>query len=134
MTQAVSVRREGDTYQARVFWQNAVRMLDPQSSVQRVGFEHGPKSFDDVWVEHAGWATPIDYEGKPLVRDHPVQMTCRSRPIRVPRHHQPRIHQRYLAFLSRKGPSGSTPTRSGWNGQPISANHYAPHRLQGRVM
>jgi hypothetical protein len=70
MTQAVSVRREGDTYQARVFWQNAVRMLDPQSSVQRVGFEHGPKSFDDVWVEHAGWATPIDYEGKPLVRDH----------------------------------------------------------------
>ncbi|AFL89339.1 hypothetical protein Terro_3109 [Terriglobus roseus DSM 18391] len=70
MTQAVSVRREGDTYQARVFWQNAIQMLDPQSSIQRVGFEFGPKSFDDVWVEHAGGATPIDHEGKPLLRDH----------------------------------------------------------------
>lgn len=70
MTQAVSVRREGDTFQARVFWQHAIRMLNPQSSIQRVGFEYGPKSFDDVWVEHAGLGAPIDHEGKPVLRDH----------------------------------------------------------------
>lgn len=70
MTQAVSVRREGDTYQARVFWQHAIRMLDPVSNVQQVGFEYGPKSFDDVWVEYLGFGAPNDHEGKPVLRDH----------------------------------------------------------------
>jgi SMODS-associated and fused to various effectors sensor domain len=70
MTQAVSVRRDGDTFQARLFWKAAIRMLDPVSSIQRVGFEYGPKSFDDVWVEHFGPNSPIDHEGRPITREH----------------------------------------------------------------
>ena len=55
MTQAVSVRREGDTYQARMFWRYAVQMLNPLSNIQQVGFEYGPKSFDDLWIEYIGY-------------------------------------------------------------------------------
>ena len=47
MTQAVTVRRDGDTFQARLFWWHAARLLDPKSPIVRVGFETGPKSFDD---------------------------------------------------------------------------------------
>ena len=52
MTQAVAVRRDGDTFQARLFWLHAARLLDPESPVVRVGFETGPKGFDDIWVEY----------------------------------------------------------------------------------
>lgn len=70
MTQAVTVRRDGDTFQARLFWWYASRLLDPQSPVIRVGFENGPKSFDDIWVEYAPAQSALDQYGDPLQREH----------------------------------------------------------------
>ena len=52
MAQAVAVRRDGDAFQARIFWRKAACLLDPESPVIRIGFEIGPKSFDDIWVEY----------------------------------------------------------------------------------
>lgn len=74
MTQAVTVRRDGDTYQARQFWLRAARLLDPGSPIIRVGFESGPKSFDDVWTEYAAGREPKDASGQPLKREH---MQCK---------------------------------------------------------
>lgn len=70
MTQAVTVRRDGDTFQARLFWWHAARMLDPGSPIVRVGFETGPKSFDDIWVEYDPARSPLDHLGEPLRREH----------------------------------------------------------------
>ena len=70
MTQAVTVRRDGDTFQARLFWLYAGRLLDPESPVQRVGFETGPKSFDDIWVEYDPARSALDQYGDPLRREH----------------------------------------------------------------
>ena len=70
MTQAVTVRRDGDTYQARQFWLRAARLLDPESPIVRVGFESGPKSFDDIWTEYAPEREPKDASGEPLKREH----------------------------------------------------------------
>jgi len=70
MTQAVTVRRDGDTFQARLFWWHAARMLDPASPIIRVGFETGPKSFDDIWVEYDPARSPLDHMGEPLRREH----------------------------------------------------------------
>jgi hypothetical protein len=66
----VATRRDGDRFQARLFWKKAARMLVINSNISRVGFEVGPKSFDDVWVEYLGCGAPIDYEGLPIARDH----------------------------------------------------------------
>jgi len=74
MTQAVTVRRDGDTFQARLFWWHAARLLDPQSPVMRVGFESGPKSFDDIWVEYDPARSAVDQYGDPLRREH---MQCK---------------------------------------------------------
>ena len=70
MTQAVAVRRGGDTFQARQFWLRAARLLDPKSPVTRVGFESGPKSFDDIWVEYEQGHEPNAHDGTPLRREH----------------------------------------------------------------
>lgn len=70
MTQAVAVRRDGDAFQARIFWRKAVCLLDPTSPIVRVGFESGPKGFDDVWVEYAPDRAPPDHEGQPILREH----------------------------------------------------------------
>ena len=70
MTEAVSVRRDGDTFQARIFWLRAARMLVPDSPIIRVAFETGPKSFDDVWTEYAPSQGLVDQYGVPLVREH----------------------------------------------------------------
>ncbi|MBY8978365.1 SAVED domain-containing protein [Rhodobacteraceae bacterium NNCM2] len=70
MTQAVTVRRDGDTYQARQFWLRAARLLDPESPIVRVGFESGPKSFDDIWIEYAPRKEPKDASGEPLNREY----------------------------------------------------------------
>jgi hypothetical protein len=70
MTQAVSVRREGDIFQARMFWLKAARMLAPDCPIIKVGFEQGPKSFDDIWVEYDPTRCLQDQEGKPLLREH----------------------------------------------------------------
>jgi hypothetical protein len=70
MTQAVTVRRDGDTFQARLFWWHAARLLDPVSPIIRVGFETGPKSFDDIWVEYDPMRSATDQYGDPLLREH----------------------------------------------------------------
>lgn len=70
MTQAVAVRRDGDAFQARIFWRKAACLLDPASSVAMVGFESGPKGFDDVWVAYTPDRAPGDHEGKPILREH----------------------------------------------------------------
>lgn len=70
MTQAVAIRRDGDRFQARLFWKKAVRMLMVNSNIARVGFEVGPKSFDDIWVNYLGYGGPTDHEGLQVARDH----------------------------------------------------------------
>lgn len=70
MTQALATQREGHAFQARIFWRKALCLLDPSSPVIRVGFESGPKGFDDVWVEYDQNRAPIDFEGKPIRREH----------------------------------------------------------------
>lgn len=70
MTQAVAVRRDGDAFQARIFWRKAACLLDPKSPVMQVGFESGPKGFDDVWVAFAPDRAPNDHEGRPILREH----------------------------------------------------------------
>ena len=70
MTQAVTVRRDGDTFQARIFWLHAARLLDPESPIIKVGFEQGPKSFDDIWVEYDPTRSAQDQYGEPLRREH----------------------------------------------------------------
>lgn len=70
MTQAIAVRREGDAFQARLFWMKALCLLDTESSIVRVGFESGPKGFDDIWVEYERGRCPNDQDGNPLLREH----------------------------------------------------------------
>lgn len=53
MADAVVARWHGDNYQARVFWNNALNLLLPNSCVVEVTFEaNGPKAFDDVVVKY----------------------------------------------------------------------------------
>lgn len=53
MADAVTARWHGDNYQARVFWENALNLLDDCSCVVEVTFEaDGPKAFDDVVVRY----------------------------------------------------------------------------------
>lgn len=53
MADAVVARWHGDDYQARVFWDNALNLLRPDSCVVEVTFEaNGPKAFDDVVVKY----------------------------------------------------------------------------------
>jgi hypothetical protein len=53
MADAVLPRWHGDNYQARVFWENALNLLDDTSCIVEVAFEaNGPKAFDDVVVRY----------------------------------------------------------------------------------
>ena len=53
MANAVVARWHGDNYQARIFWDNALNLLLPDSCVVEVTFEaDGPKAFDDVVVKY----------------------------------------------------------------------------------
>jgi hypothetical protein len=54
MADAVLPRWHGDNYQARVFWENALNLLDDGTScIVEVTFEaDGPKAFDDVVVRY----------------------------------------------------------------------------------
>jgi SMODS-associated and fused to various effectors sensor domain len=74
MTQAVTVRRDGDTFQARLFWRHAALLLDPANPITRIGFESGPKGFDDIWVEYDPMRHATDQYGDPLRRVH---MQCK---------------------------------------------------------
>lgn len=70
MTEAVTVRRDGDTFQARMFWLRAARLLIPESAITRVAFETGPKSYDDIWVDYVPGRGQLDQDGMALVREH----------------------------------------------------------------
>jgi hypothetical protein len=70
MTKAVTARRAGDTFQARMFWQQAARLLDNKSSVVRVGFESGPKGFDDIRVDYDPERGMPDQNGNPIRREY----------------------------------------------------------------
>ena len=53
MADAVIPRWHGDNYQSRIFWENALNLLDKTSCVVEVTFEaDGPKAFDDVVVRY----------------------------------------------------------------------------------
>lgn len=53
MADAVVALWHGANYQARVFWDNALNLLMPESRVVEVTFEaNGPKAFDDVVVKY----------------------------------------------------------------------------------
>ncbi|MDR7114460.1 SAVED domain-containing protein [Caulobacter sp. BE254] len=75
MADAVTPRWNGDKYQARVFWHNALHMLATDSVVVEVTFEaDAPKAFDDVVVKY----------------DPPI---AGSGPVRVPAtYHQVKWH------------------------------------------
>lgn len=70
MTQAITSRRDGDAFQARLFWIKAARLLDVDSNVVRVGFEHGPKGFDDLWIEFDSQHRPKNPFGVPLRKEY----------------------------------------------------------------
>ncbi|MDC7817364.1 SAVED domain-containing protein [Pseudomonas sp. BLCC-B112] len=74
MAQAVITRRDGDVFQARMFWLHAARLLDPESNVLRVGFESGLKGFDDIWIEYDPDKAPPDHVGQAL---RFVRMQCK---------------------------------------------------------
>jgi hypothetical protein len=70
MTRAIVARKQGDDFQARLFWLYAALLLDPNGAVTRVAFETGPKAFDDVLVEYDPARAPQDHAGHPVSRDH----------------------------------------------------------------
>jgi hypothetical protein len=74
MTQAVVTRRDGDVFQARMFWLYAARLLDEGSPIIRVGFESGLKGFDDIWVEYDPLRAPQDHRGNSV---HIERMQCK---------------------------------------------------------
>lgn len=74
MTQAVNARRDGDAFQARIFWLKAAKLLEEDGAIIAVGFENGPKGFDDVFVEYGSNRGPMDQFGKPIDID---RMQCK---------------------------------------------------------
>ncbi|WP_349742961.1 SAVED domain-containing protein [Roseateles cavernae] len=74
MTQAVVTRRDGDVFQARLFWLHAARLLDDEGPIVRVGFESGLKGFDDIWVEYDPARAPQDHRGNALLLE---RMQCK---------------------------------------------------------
>lgn len=70
MTEAVTIRRDGDTFQARMFWLRAARLLVPDSPIARVAFETGPKSYDDIWVDYIPGRGQLNQYGRALLREH----------------------------------------------------------------
>ena len=53
MADSVVPQWHGSNYQARIFWENALNLLDDTSCVAEVTFEaDGPKAFDDVVVKY----------------------------------------------------------------------------------
>ena len=74
MTQAVVTRRDGDTFQARMFWLHAAHLLDPEGRVTRVGFEAGPRGFDDIWVEYDPAHAPKNQFGNAILVE---RMQCK---------------------------------------------------------
>ena len=70
MAEAVLARRQGDDFQARLFWLYAASLLDPTGNVAHVGYETGPKAFDDVLIGYEPARAPQDHAGRLILRDH----------------------------------------------------------------
>jgi hypothetical protein len=70
MTRANVSRRQGDDFQARMFWLNAASLLDPGKGVVKVTYERGPKGFDDILVEYDPSKAPHNHRGEPIYRQH----------------------------------------------------------------
>ena len=70
MARANVPRRQGDDFQARLFWLNATLLLDPDSPVTRVTYDTGPKAFDDILIEYDLDKAPVDHEGTPIRVEH----------------------------------------------------------------
>jgi len=61
MAEAVLARKQGDDFQARLFWLYAASLLEPTANVARVGYETGPKAFDDVLIGYEPACAPQDH-------------------------------------------------------------------------
>jgi hypothetical protein len=70
MAKSNVARRQGDDFQARLFWLKAASLLDPHSPIVRVAYETGPKGFDDIFIEFDPQHAPRDHEGKAIYRKH----------------------------------------------------------------
>lgn len=70
MAQAIAARRHGDDFQSRLFWLRAASLLAPEGAAVKVGYETGPKSFDDIFVEYDPDRAPQDHEGHRILRRH----------------------------------------------------------------
>lgn len=68
MARANVARRQGDDFQARLFWLKAACLLDPKCPVVKVTYEAGPRGFDDIVVEYDPRKAPVDHEGQPILR------------------------------------------------------------------
>lgn len=79
MTQAVAVRRDGDAYQARMFWMLAAPLLANDGALVRIGFESGTKGFDDAWAEYEPKRAPLDALGRPILVER-LQCKWHARP------------------------------------------------------
>jgi len=93
MTQAVVTRRDGDVFQARMFWLKAANLLDADGSILRVGFESGLRGFDDVWVEYEPSRAPQDQFGEPLLIE---RMQCKWHATPGSYDHQDLIRPEYI--------------------------------------
>jgi hypothetical protein len=69
----------GFAFQARIFWQQAIKLLRTGNAVVRLGFEWGPKGFDDLWIEYAPGRGPKDQFGHPIQREY-VQCKWHEKP------------------------------------------------------
>lgn len=70
MARANVARRQGDDFQARLFWLKAASLLDPNKPAIKVAFETGPKSFDDILVEYDPNGALRDHDGERVSREH----------------------------------------------------------------
>lgn len=70
MAKSNVARRQGDDFQARLFWLKAASLLDPHSPIISVSYETGPKGFDDIRIEFDPRKAPCDHEGRPISREH----------------------------------------------------------------
>lgn len=70
MAQQIVARRQGDDFQARLFWLRAASLLDPTSPVMKVAYEKGPRGFDDIVIDYDPAAAPPDHEGRPILKKY----------------------------------------------------------------
>jgi hypothetical protein len=53
-----------------MFWAKAAWLLTDKSPIIKVGFEHGPQGFDDIWVEYDSSFCPSEQSVNPIRKEH----------------------------------------------------------------